>query len=206
MSILYSDKPLIYVVDDDHGVRSSLNDLLTSVGYEVVSYESPRDFLVRQKVDRLSCLVLDVRLQGVNGLDVQEQLRAERPVLPVILVSGHGDVPMTVRGMRAGAIDFLEKPFREQALLDAVALAIEEARRKRPMIERRREAEDRFARLSPREREVIGHVIKGQLSKQIARLLSISEVTVKIHRASAMRKLGVRSLVELTRLAETMGI
>lgn len=195
-------KPLVHVVDDDPGMRASLEDLLESVGYDVASYASAADWLHGEQVEGSACLILDVRLPGVNGLDLQEQLAREGRHVPVVLVTGHGDVPMSVRGMKAGAIDFIEKPFRDQDLLDAVALAIEEGRRRAPRIQRRRDALRRFATLSPRERQVIDLVVEGRLNKQIAHALAISEVTVKIHRSGAMRKLGVRSLVELTRLAE----
>lgn len=198
--------PLVQIVDDDPGMRAALEDLLASIGYEVESFANTSDLLTSAELERATCLILDVRLPGVNGLDFQERLTRAGHDLPVILVTGHGDVPMSVRGMKAGAIDFIEKPFREQDLLDAVSRAIEEGRRRALLSERRENARERFAALSPREREVIGHVIKGQLNKQIAFDLSLSEVTVKIHRAAAMRKLGVKSLVDLTRLAETLGL
>ena len=201
-----AQRPLVHVVDDDPGVRNALEDLLASVGYDVASFASASELLAAEQADHAHCLILDVRMPGVNGLDFQEQLARKGRTVPVILVTGHGDVPMSVRGMKAGAIDFIQKPFREQDLLDAVALAVEECRRRAPLIERREDALQRFAGLSPREREVIGHVVKGRLNKQIAHELSISEVTVKLHRSSAMRKLGVRSLVELTRLADSLGI
>lgn len=198
--------PVVHIVDDDHSVRDALEDLFSSVGYDVASYGSTGEFLAGERSDRPSCLVLDVRLPGVNGLEFQEQLAREGSSVPVVLVTGHGDVPMSVRGMKAGAIDFIEKPFRDQDLLDAVAVAIEEGRRRTSALQRLKDAETRFASLSPREREVITLVISGSLNKQTAFQLSISEVTVKIHRAAAMRKLEVRSLVELTRLAETLGL
>lgn len=200
------EKPMVHIVDDDQGVRSALEDLFASVGYDVASYGSPSEFLTGDQIGRLGCLVLDVRLPGVNGLDFQDQLAREGRTLPVVLVTGHGDVPMSVRGMKAGAIDFIEKPFRDQDLLDAVAVAIAEGRRRAAAGERLEAAQRRFSTLSPREREVIGRVIAGRLNKQIAFELSISEVTVKIHRAAAMKKLGARSLVDLTRLAETLGL
>ncbi|PSJ40703.1 response regulator transcription factor [Allosphingosinicella deserti] len=198
-------RPLVQIVDDDPGMRAALEDLLQSVGYDVASYGSAADLLLGEQVEGPSCLVLDVRLPGVNGLDLQEQLAREGRNLPVVLVTGHGDVPMSVRGMKAGAVDFIEKPFRDQDLLDAVALAIEEGRRRAPAIQRRIDAQRRFATLSPRERQVIDLVIQEKLNKQIAHDLAISEVTVKIHRAAAMRKLGARSIVELTRLGEALG-
>ena len=197
-------RPLVQIVDDDPGMLAALEALLQSVGYDVASYGSAAELLGEQ-VEGPSCLILDVRLPGVNGLDLQEQLAREGRNVPVVLVTGHGDVPMSVRGMKAGAVDFIEKPFRDQDLLDAVALAIEQGRRRAPGIQRRLDAQRRFATLSPRERQVIDLVMEGKLNKQIAHDLAISEVTVKIHRGAAMRKLGARSLVELTRLGEALG-
>lgn len=201
-----SARPMVHIVDDDPGIRSSVEDLLVSVGYQVRSYASTHELVATNERVTADCLILDVRLPGVNGLDFQEQLAKDGRNLPVILVTGYGDVPMSVRGMKAGAVDFIEKPFRDQDLLDAVARAIDEGRRQAPHIKRREDAKQRFAALSLREREVIERVVNGQLNKQIAFDLSISVVTVKIHRAGAMRKLGVKSLVELTRLAEALGI
>ena len=198
-------RPLVQIVDDDPGMRAALEDLLQSVGYDVASYGSAAELLFGEQVEGPSCLILDVRPPGVNGLDLQEQLAREGRNLPVVLVTGHGDVPMSVRGMKAGAVDFIEKPFRDQDLLDAVALAIEEGRRRAPAIQRRIDAQRRFATLSPRERQVIDLVMQEKLNKQIAHDLAISEVTVKIHRGAAMRKLGARSIMELTRLGEALG-
>lgn len=195
--------PLVHVIDDDPGVRRSLEDLLLSVGYEVATYGSTADFLAVQASGRPECLLLDVRLPGMSGLDFQGYLANEGSSMPVVLISGHGDVPMTVRAMRAGAIDFIEKPFREQDLLDAVGRAIEESRRRAPLERQREEAERRITSLSRREREVITLVMTGKLNKQIAAHLSISEITVKIHRAAAMKKLGVRTVLELSRFAQS---
>ncbi|MGW9229815.1 response regulator transcription factor [Pseudorhizobium sp. NPDC055634] len=200
-----SRPPIVYIIDDDQGLRAALKDLLQSVGYEVDSYGSPAEFLEAHHVDRPACLILDIRLPGVNGLDFQDHLTSQGYTLPIILVSGFGDVPMSVRGIKAGAIDFIEKPFRDQDLLDAVGRALEEGRRRAAIVQRQQDARQRFDALTPRERDVIERVVQGQLSKQIAFSLSISEVTVKIHRAAAMKKLKVRSLIELTRLAEVLG-
>lgn len=194
--------PLIHVIDDDPAMRRSLDDLLESAGYAAATYASTAAFLAREADDRPACLLLDVRLPGMNGLDFQDYLANTASDLPVILISGHGDVPMTVRAMRAGALDFIEKPFREQDLLDAVARAVEESRKRVPAARCRDETDQKIATLSPRERQVISLVLTGKLNKQIAFDLSISEVTVKIHRASAMRKLGVRTILELSRIAE----
>ncbi len=197
---------LIRIIDDDRGLRSSLEDLLQSVGYVVASYGSTAEFLHGDDVDQPGCLILDVRLPGTNGLDFQDQLVLQGYTLPIILISGFGDVPMSVRGIKGGAIDFIEKPFRDQDLLDAVACAVEEGRQRAALNHRVREAHQRFSSLTSRERDVINLVIEGQLSKQIAFELSISEVTVKSHRATAMKKLGAKSLIELTRLAEAAGL
>lgn len=197
---------VIHIIDDDQGFRSSLEDLFASVGYDVASYATTRDFLISGQPHRPGCLILDVRLPGVNGLEFQEQLRREGWTLPIILVSGFGDVPMSVRGMKGGASDFIEKPFRDQDLLDAVVHALEEGRRRFAQNARFLDAQNRFRALTPRERDIIKLVVEGRLSKQIAHELSISEVTVKIHRASAMKKLRASSIVELIRLAEAIGL
>jgi FixJ family two-component response regulator len=201
-----SENPLVHIIDDDVGLRSSLEDLFQSVGYDVASYGNTREFLASRQGTRPGCLILDVRLPGANGLDFQEQLAREGWTVPIILISGFGDVPMSVRGIKGGALDFIEKPFRDQDLLDSVAQAIEEGRRRASANQRNDDARRRFASLTPRERNVIELVVNGQLSKQIAFELSISEVTVKLHRAAAMRKLGAKSLIELTRLAQALGL
>lgn len=198
-------EPLVHVIDDDKGLRAAISDLLQSVGYEVASYESPTEFLKADFDDRPACLILDIRMPGVSGLDFQDQLTSEGCVLPIILVSGFGDVPSSVRGIRGGAIDFIEKPIREPDLLDAIARALEEGRRRAIIEQRQKDARQRFDSLTPRERDVIERVLDGELSKQIAFSLSLSEVTVKVHRAAAMKKLKVRTLIELTRLAQTLG-
>lgn len=197
---------LIHIIDDDQGVRSALEDLFTSVGYQAESYGTTREFLLVAQPHRPGCLILDVRLPGANGLEFQEQLRREGWTLPIILVSGFGDVSMSVRGMKGGASDFIEKPFRDQDLLDAVAHAIEDGLRRSSENFRYLDAKERFSGLTPRERDIIELVVKGRLSKQIAYELCISEATVKIHRASAMKKLGASSVIELVRLADAAGL
>lgn len=197
-------EPLVHIIDDDKGLRAAITDLLQSVGYQVASYESPTEFLQADFDDRPACLILDIRMPGVSGLDFQDQLTSEGCVLPIILVSGFGDVPSSVRGIRGGAIDFIEKPIREPDLLDAIARALEEGRRRAIIEQRQKDARQRFDSLTPRERDVIERVLDGELSKQIAFSLSLSEVTVKVHRAAAMKKLKVRTLIELTRLAQTL--
>ena len=197
-------EPVVHIIDDDKGLRAAITDLLQSVGYQVASYESPTEFLQADFDDRPACLILDIRMPGVSGLDFQDQLTSEGCVLPIILVSGFGDVPSSVRGIRGGAIDFIEKPIREPDLLDAIARALEEGRRRAIIEQRQKDARQRFDSLTPRERDVIERVLDGELSKQIAFSLSLSEVTVKVHRAAAMKKLKVRTLIELTRLAQTL--
>jgi FixJ family two-component response regulator len=196
----------IYVVDDDPGVRASLADLFGSVGYQVSTYGSVAEFLEQAQHTGPGCLILDVRLPGLSGLEFQEQLAQRRIHLPTILMSGHGDIPMTVRAIRAGALDFIEKPFRDQHMLDAVSAAVRESRQRIPQQQFREQLEQRFASLTPRERDVVEHVVRGRLNKQIASDLSISEVTVKIHRAAVMRKMEAGSIAELARMAETLGM
>ncbi|QEE43716.1 response regulator transcription factor (plasmid) [Rhizobium sp. WL3] len=197
--------PLIHIIDDDRGLRAAITDLLQSAGYQVASYESPSEFLQAEFDDRPACLILDIRMPEVSGLDFQDQLKSEGCGMPIILMSGFGDVPTSVRGIRGGAVDFIEKPIRAQDLLDAIARALEEGRRRATIEQREKDARQRFDSLTPRERDVIERVLKGELSKQIAFSLSLSEVTVKVHRAAAMKKLKVRTLIELTRLAQTLG-
>lgn len=197
--------PLVHIIDDDKGLRAAITDLLESVGYHVASYESPTEFLQADFDDRPACLILDIRMPGISGLDFQDQLTRQGCVLPIILMSGFGDVPTSVRGIKGGAIDFIEKPIREQNLLDAIARALEEGRHRAAIEQRQQDARMRFDSLTPREKDVIERVLKGEMSKQIAFSLSLSEVTVKVHRAAAMKKLKVRTLIELTRLAQTLG-
>ena len=199
-------RPCIHVVDDDQGLRDALRDLLESVGYDVATYASTAEFLDRCDGKEPGCLLLDVRLPGMSGLDLQEYLAREGVSLPVILMTGFADVPMSVRGMKAGACDFLEKPVRDQDLLDAIASAVEAGRRAAPLAERREALTRNYGRLTPRERQVMGHVVRGQLNKQIAYELSISEVTVKIHRGGVMRKMQAHSIADLGRMAEVLGL
>lgn len=197
---------LIYVLDDDEDVRSSLGSLLRAAGYRVMCLASPDDFLACDAADTAACLVLDVQLGKVNGLDFQQALLDNDTCIPVILMSGHGDIPMTVRAMRAGAITFLSKPFEEGELLAAVreAVARDEARR----AERTAAASvrTRFDSLTPREREVFGLVTSGLMNKQIAGRLNLSEITIKIHRGNLMRKMQAQSLADLVRMAEALGV
>ncbi|WP_426285572.1 response regulator transcription factor [Luteibacter sp. E-22] len=198
--------PIVCIVDDDASVREALASLFRSVGLSVASFGSAADFLARDHADAPGCLVLDVRLPGVSGLDFQSQLASMDNRLPIIFMTGHGDIPMSVRAMKAGALDFLAKPFRDQDMLDAVANAIERdaaARRDADALATLRQA---YASLTPREREVMGHVTAGLMNKQVGGLLGLSEITVKIHRGNVMRKMGAKSLAELVKQAEALGI
>jgi len=201
-----NDDPTVHIVDDDPDVRAALDGLFRSVGLGTRLHGSVTDFTQSKRTDGIACVVLDVRMPGVSGLDFQAELAASSQPLPIVVMTGHGDIPMTVRAMRAGAIDFLAKPFRDQDMLDAVARAFEQSR---AAIARRSEnagVEQRFQSLTPREREVMALVTAGRMNKQIADDLKISEVTVKIHRGSVMRKMEVRSLADLVRASETLGL
>jgi FixJ family two-component response regulator len=197
---------LVFVVDDDASVREALKSLIRSVGLQVELFDSAQEFLHRKRPDGPSCLVLDVRLPGISGLDFQRKLTEANIPIPIIFITGHGDIPMSVRAMKGGAVEFLTKPFRDQDLLDAIQLALE-----RDRVRREREVEiatlrERFESLTPREREVLPGVISGSLNKQIAAEIGTSETTVKVHRGQLMRKMGARSLPELVRMAEKIGI
>jgi FixJ family two-component response regulator len=198
--------PIVFVVDDDPSVRRAIKVLLESVGLAVELFGSAKEFLLGRPADSPRCLVLDIRLPGVSGLDFQRQLAEAKINIPIIFISAHGDVPMTVRAMKAGAIEFLTKPFRDQDLLDAVQVALEGDRARR-----QREADiatlrERFESLTPREREVLPWVVSGLLSKQIADAIGTSEASVKVHRSQLMRKMAADSLADLVRMAEKMGI
>ena len=198
--------PLVVIVDDDPSVRTSLDSLLRSVGLQTRLYASPGELGAQPLPDVPGCIVLDVRLQGVSGLDVQAQLTAQGVALPVVFMTGHGDIPMTVKAMKAGAVDFLAKPFRDQDMLDAVTAAIERDRQRRQSDGALDGVRAHYATLTSREREVMALVVSGLMNKQVAAELQLSEITVKIHRGNVMRKMGVRSLAELVRQAEALGI
>jgi len=192
--------PVVFVVDDDPSVRSSLKFLMSSVGLQVESFDSADALLQRKLPDAPSCLVLDVRLRGLSGLDFQRELAARNCHMPIIFITGHGDIPMSVRAMKAGAVEFLTKPFRDQDLLDAVRLALEKDRERR---ERKKEVSDlkeRFNSLTPREQKVISMVVSGMLNKQIADQLGTAENTVKVHRSRAMEKMHAQSVAELVKM------
>jgi len=196
----------VHIVDDDKAVRESLGDLLRSMDYQVTLYGSAAELLNVQLPDAPACLMLDVRLPGTSGLELQEYLTRVNIRLPVILVTGFGDIAMSVKGMKAGAVDFLTKPIRDQDLLDAVAAAIRLDKGRRQKVAQIAQLRERYARLTPRERQVMALVASGLLNKQVANELSISEVTVKMHRGSAMRKLGAKSVARLARIAEVLDI
>jgi FixJ family two-component response regulator len=201
-----SEAPIVHIIDDDESMRVALDGLLRSVGLQTRAYASVDAFLGAPRADAASCLVLDVRMPGVGGLDFQSQLSELGIHLPVILMTGYGDVPMSVRGLKAGAVDFLTKPFRDQDMLDAVATAV-----KRDQARRAADAEDahlreKFAILSPREQQVMQRVAAGKMNKQVAGDLGLSEITVKIHRGAAMRKMGARTLADLVRMADALGL
>jgi len=192
--------PVVFVVDDDPSVRSSLKFLMSSVGLQVESFDSADALLQRKLPDAPSCLVLDVRLRGLSGLDFQRELAARNCHMPIIFITGHGDIPMSVRAMKAGAVEFLTKPFRDQDLLDAVRIALEKDRERR---ERKKEVSDlkeRFNSLTPREQKVISMVVSGMLNKQIADQLGTAENTVKVHRSRAMEKMQAQSVAELVKM------
>ena len=198
--------PIVFVVDDDSSMREALTDLITSVGLLVEAFKSAREFLEHMRHDTPACLVLDVRLPGLSGLDLQRELARTEAPIPIIFITGHGDIPMAVRAIKEGAVEFLAKPFRDQDLLDAIQHALEidrAARQERAVVA---EVRRRYESLTKREREVIGLVVSGLLNKQIAGELGSSEVTVKMHRGQVMRKMKAQSIVELLRMAEKIGV
>jgi FixJ family two-component response regulator len=201
-----SAAPVVFVVDDDSSVRDSLRRLITSVGFSVEVFPSAQAFLRARRADAPGCLVLDVRLPGLSGLDLQRELADTDAALPIIFLTGHGDIPMSVRAMKAGAVEFLTKPFREQDLLDAIRSAIERDRAVRAERHERSELRSRYASLTPRERDVLARIVAGLLNKQIAGELGTSEATVKEQRGHVMAKMQAGSVAELVRFASRLGI
>jgi FixJ family two-component response regulator len=202
-------KAIVFVVDDDEPVRKSLERLIRSVGLRVETFASAQQFLSSQwpsRVDVPRCLVLDVRLPGLSGLDLQKRMAEINLEIPIVFITGHGDIPTSVRAMKAGAVEFLTKPFRDRDLLDAIEQAIERDRASRQQQVEMAELRGRYESLTPREREVIGLVVSGLLNKQIAAELGISEATVKIHRGQVMEKMQAQSLADLVRMSEKLGV
>ncbi len=198
--------PIVLIVDDDPEVRQALSSLFRSVGLEPRLFASTAEFLQHKLPDAPCCIVLDIRLPGVGGLDFQAQLTEANIHIPIVMITGHGDIPMSVRAMKAGAIDFLTKPFRHQDMLDAVAQAIERDRKRRDSEKSLDELRGMFELLTTREREIMTLVTAGLMNKQVAAELRLSEITVKIHRGHLMRKMGLRSLADLVRAAEALGL
>ena len=198
--------PVVFVVEDDELVRGALSNLFQSVGLEVEVFGSASEMLQSKLPDVASCLVLDIRLPGLSGLDFQGELAKANIHIPVIFMTGHGDIPMTVRAMKGGAVDFLTKPFRDQDMLDAVMVAIERDRKRREAAKILANLQTHFETLTPREREILVLVSSGLMNKQIAAELGIAEITVKIHRGHLMKKMGARSLADLVGMAETLRI
>jgi RNA polymerase sigma factor (sigma-70 family) len=201
-----SATPVIFIIDDDPGVRAATQRVLKSVGLRSEGFATAQDFLQRPPFDGPSCLILDVRLPGISGLDLQRKLIEARVQIPIIFITAHGDIPMSVKAMKSGAVEFLTKPFRHQDLLDAIHQALERDREARQQQNEITELQRRFERLTARERQVIKLVISGMSTKEIASVLGTSEITAKVHRGQVMHKMKAKSLVELGRIAEKLKI
>jgi FixJ family two-component response regulator len=201
-----AERSVVFVVDDDVSIQDSLRNLFRSVGLNVKTFATAQDFLSSRHPDVSACLVLDVRLPGLSGLDLQRKLVEANVQMPIIFITGHGDIQMSVRAMKAGAVEFLTKPFRDQDLLDAVQQAIDRDRAARAQRAQAAELNDRYESLSAREQEVLGLVVRGFLNKQIAGDLGTSEATVKLHRRHVMDKMQAKSLADLIRMAEKLGV
>jgi FixJ family two-component response regulator len=206
MKVPASPPNVVFVIDDDASLRESLSSLLRSIGLHVELFDSAAQFLKSKHPDVPSCLVLDVRLPGLSGLDFQAELIKNNVHVPIIFITGHGDIPMSVRAMKAGAIEFLTKPVREQDLLDAVQAGLDRDRARRESDKTLTELRSKYDSLTAREQEVIGYVASGLMNKQIAGEIGISEITVKVHRGNLMRKMGAKSLADLVRMVDALGI
>jgi FixJ family two-component response regulator len=199
-------EPIVFVIDDDASLREALSRLFRSVGLQVKTFASAPEFLQHELTESPSCLVLDVRLPGLSGLDFQSELAKANIDIPIVFMTGHGDIPMTVRAMKAGAVEFLSKPFRDQDMLDAVQMGLERDRNRRKSEGDTVKLKACFDTLTAREQEIMGLVTTGLMNKQIAGELGVSEITVKVHRGSVMRKMEAKSLAELVRMADALGL
>ena len=204
MEAVKQSDSIVFVIDDDPSIRLAITSLIRSVGMRVESFPSAQEFMASKRPDAPACLVLDVRMPGVSGLDLQRDLAEADIRIPIIFITGHGDIPMSVRAMKAGAVEFLTKPFRDQDLLDAISQALERDRAYRTQYSEMAELRRRFKELTPREKEVMELVVSGLLNKQIAARLNISEITVKLHRHQVMEKMEAPSLADLVRMAEKL--
>src|SRR5262245_53273891 len=199
-------QPVVFVVDDDESMRAAVSRLLRSMGLQVATFASPSEFLAAKRPEAACCLVLDVRLPGASGIDFQAQLAQAGIAIPIVFITGHGDIPMTVKAMRAGAVEFLTKPFREQDLLDAVQVALSRSEATRAAEQAVSALRAKFETLTPREQEVMAWVTGGLLNKQVAAVIGVTEITVKVHRGNVIRKMGAKSLAELVRMADMLGV
>ena len=198
--------PVVFVVDDDASVREALGSLIRSIGLRVEAFASAQEFFGAKRPDAACCLILDVRLPGVSGLDFQAELTKAKIQIPIIFITGHGDIPMSVKAMKAGAIEFLTKPFRDQDLLDAIQVALDRAQASHANEKALSELRAKFATLTPREQEVMAWVTGGLLNKQVAAEIGVTEITVKVHRGKVTRKMGAKSLADLVKMADVLGI
>ena len=206
MSPLAESQPIVIVIDDDHDVREGVANLLRSIGLQTKLFAAVPDFLQWKRPDVPSCLVLDVRLPGLSGLDFQSELNKANIDLPIVFMTGHGDIPMTVRAMKGGAVDFLAKPFRDQDMIDAVQAGLNRDKARRQSVSGISQLKSAYDSLTPREQEIMALVADGQMNKQIAGKIGVSEVTVKFHRGNVMHKMGAKSVAELVRMADALGL